>query len=98
MSNSIGGPTGPPSTPPSVPPSDVESKSKTDAPAENTQAGGNTSAPPDQSKVSEHQWEGKMMSMSLQAQAEKELPAVQKNQQVDIFNQDAKNNLLRSAP
>jgi hypothetical protein len=98
MSNPIGGPTGPPSTPPSVPPSDAESKSKTEAPAENAQATGTPTSAPDQAKVSEHQWEGKMMSFALQAQAEKELPAIQKNQQVDIFNQEQKNQLLRSAP
>jgi hypothetical protein len=39
-----------------------------------------------------------MINFSIQAQAERELPAIQKNQKVDIFNQESKNQLLRSAP
>ena len=97
MPNPIG-PSGPPSTPPSVPPTDAESKSKTETPAENTQAQSNTLSGPDTNQVSEHQWEGKMMSFAIQAQAEKELPPVGKNQQVDITDPDMKNQMLRSAP
>ena len=36
--------------------------------------------------------------MQIQAQAEKELPPVGKNQQVDITDPDMKNQMLRSAP
>src|SRR5262245_22744849 len=96
MPNPIG-PSGPPSSPPSIPPADSESK-KAETTAENTQAQNSTSSSPDTNKVSEHQWEGKMMSFAIQAQAEKELPAVGKNQQVDITDPEMKNQMLRSAP
>jgi hypothetical protein len=46
----------------------------------------------------EHQFTGQMSRLTLNAQAERELPAIQKNQQVDIHNPDMKNQLLRSAP
>ena len=53
---------------------------------------------PDHGKIAEHAFQGQMVSFALNAQAEREMAPIGKNQPVDIHNQDMRNQLLRSAP
>jgi hypothetical protein len=99
MTKPIGGSSGSPNQISNIDQTDAASAGKS---AEKTEDASSKSAPtsssPDHAKVTEHQFSGQMRSLALNAQAERELPAVQKNQQVDIHNPESRNQLLRSAP
>jgi hypothetical protein len=73
---------------------------KTEAPkAEEAAAGASAaSSEPDRGKVAEHQFTGKFMGVTLQAQAERELAPIGKNQKVDINDPTYRTALLRNSP
>jgi hypothetical protein len=97
MTKPIGG-SGSPNVP-NINQTDSSSKPDSTAKAEDSAAQSATpSTTPDHGKMAEYHLDGQMRSMALNAQAERELPAIQKNQQVDIHNPDTRNQLLRNAP
>lgn len=99
MATPIGSASSAPSQVTSLQPPDAAPKAASAQPATNTpDASANAPASPDRGRVAEHQFQGQMVSIALSAQAEKELPAIQKNQQVDIRSPESRNRLLRSAP
>ena len=52
----------------------------------------------DSGKAAEHAMSGYMVGVKLQAQAEREMPPIKPNQQIDLTDKDYRNHMLRGAP
>jgi hypothetical protein len=98
----IGGSTGSPSTPPTTSVDSAQKASEGHATAtgkaQEAQPAGQAQAPKDKSQITEQMFAAQFAGIKLQAQAERELPAVQKNQKVDITDPEMRNQMMRSAP
>jgi hypothetical protein len=97
MTKPIGGSGSPPGQVSNISPEDSAPKTDTAKAADSTPTS-NPPSEPDHGKVTEHQFAGQMMSLTLNAQAEREMAPIQKSQQVDISSPEAKNNLIRNSP
>jgi hypothetical protein len=77
-----------------------DSTAKTEAPKQEESApqSANSSSTPDHGKIAEHQFTGQMIHLSLNAQAEREMAPLQKNQAVDLRNPETRNQLIRNTP
>jgi hypothetical protein len=100
--SSVSGPGGPPKPPIT---SGVQATDSTPKKEETKKAAGDSStasSPPTQStdsmKVAEHRLDGYMVGVKLNAQAEREMPALSPNKPVDITDRDWRNHMLRQAP
>jgi hypothetical protein len=97
----IGGPSGPSQPQVSGTQSTDAAQKKEDTSKTSGQqeaASGEASQSSDTQKVAEHRLDGYMLGVKLQAQAEREMPAITPNQKVDITDKDWRNHMLRQAP
>jgi hypothetical protein len=97
----IGGPSGPPQQPGNVQSTDsAQAAQNTSSPQDSAAATANQPAAQssDSGKAAEHAMSGYMVGVKLQAQAEREMPPIKPNQQIDLMDKDYRNHMLRSAP
>jgi hypothetical protein len=99
----IGGPSGPPQQPPNVGSTEAAKSNepqKTSSASDGSAAASNppTTQASDSGKTAEHAMSGYVMGAKIQAQAEREMPPIKPNQQIDLTDKDYRNHMLRSAP